>query len=73
VIMTQSPVKSLLIWILSINWINKLVVALVKSLPAAAWRARIPVMGEVARLDLRQGRTVCMVRADKCSVAREVY
>jgi FkbM family methyltransferase len=71
--MQRPLLKRLAIRLLAIRSINRITVAMVRRLPRRTWRARIPVMDIVGRLDLGEGREITMARPDKCALAREIY
>jgi len=60
------------VWLLSIAWLNALAVALLRRLPAGAWRRRVPVVGATASFDTGGG-VVSMTSPERCRVARELW
>jgi len=69
----RHPVKMLVVWLLSLGWINLIAVGLLRRLPAGDWRRRVPVVGVRARFDAGESGNIIMSSPDQCRVARELW
>lgn len=69
----RSLPKRVAIWLLEQPWINAPVVGVVRNMKGAAWRARLPVMREIAQIGLPGGQTISMLNPSRCHVAREIW
>lgn len=69
----RSRAKLLLLSLLSVPTINSVVVGILKRLPDAGFRTRIPVMGEEGHFSTGATGSIVLTGTDRCHLARELY
>ena len=69
----RSPLKQLARSTLMMPRINRVAVHLIRAMPEAEWKRRIPVVGKVGVLDLGSCGSVHMGHTEKCQIAQQLH